>query len=265
MLLNMNLDELDEVAQKYEAQQKQGYCERQEKRYDRMSEYSLDEDNQRIYGARAKAYGEKAEEFEKAAKAVHSISTEDITKNLKNSVENGGNSDIIKYSYKSNVRADVQDAVNSEYEAMTSKFGKFNTISSVEPLNWGLKSTYGEFDDNSGILAIRFADKKDCLKRLAQKATEMKKSEKWSTSHPMHVIRHEMGHAIQLEHMRNDNSWSDKLKKIKLIMDSVDDKAVSLYAKEDIDEFISECIAESMTKKARKTSKDVVNIILGVD
>ena len=148
---------------------------------------------------------------------------------------------------------------------MTSKFGEFNTINSVEPLNWGLKSTYGEFDDNSGILAIRFADKKDCLKRLAQKATEMKKSEKWSTSHPMHVIRHEMGHAIQLEHMRNDNSWSDKLKKIKLIMDSVDDKAVSLYAKEDIDEFISECIAESMTKKARKTSKDVVNIILGVD
>ena len=258
-------DELDEMAQQYSAEQKQGYCERQEKRYERISKYSLDPDNQRMYGARAKAFGEKAEEFEKAAKAVHSISTEDITKNLKNSVENGGNSDIIKYSYKSNVRADVQDAVNSEYEAMTSKFGKFNTISSVEPLNWGLKSTYGEFDDNSGILAIRFADKKDCLKRLAQKATEMKKSEKWSTSHPMHVIRHEMGHAIQLEHMRNDNSWSDKLKKIKLIMDSVDDKAVSLYAKEDIDEFISECIAESMTKKARKTSKDVVNIILGVD
>ena len=73
-------DELDEMAQQYEAQQKQGYCERQEKRYSRMSKYSLDEDNQRIYGARAKAYGEKAEEFEKAAKAVHSISTEDITR-----------------------------------------------------------------------------------------------------------------------------------------------------------------------------------------
>ena len=67
------------------------------------AKYSLDEENQRIYGARAKAYGEKAEEFEKAAKAVHSISTEDITKNLKNSVENGGNSDIIKYSYKTDV------------------------------------------------------------------------------------------------------------------------------------------------------------------
>lgn len=56
-------DELDEMAQKYEAQQKQGYCERQEKRYSRMSKYSLDEENQRMYGARAKEWGEKAEGF----------------------------------------------------------------------------------------------------------------------------------------------------------------------------------------------------------
>ena len=60
-------DELDEMAQQYEAQQKQGYCERQEKRYERIGKYSLDEDNQRIYGARAKAYGEKAEQFGRLA------------------------------------------------------------------------------------------------------------------------------------------------------------------------------------------------------
>lgn len=60
-------DELDEMAQKYEAQQKQGYCERQEKRYERISKYSLDPDNQRMYGARAKAFGEKAEQFGKVA------------------------------------------------------------------------------------------------------------------------------------------------------------------------------------------------------
>ena len=44
-------DELDEMAQQYEAQQKQNYCERQEKWYERISKYSLDEDNKRIYGA----------------------------------------------------------------------------------------------------------------------------------------------------------------------------------------------------------------------
>ena len=83
-------DELDEMAQKYEAQQKQGYCERQEKRYDRMSEYSLDEDNQRIYGARAKAFGEKAEQFGRLA---NSFKTPD--KNISGTVEIFGGSGII--------------------------------------------------------------------------------------------------------------------------------------------------------------------------
>ena len=56
-------DDLDAMAQQYSAEQKQGYCERQEKRYSRMSKYSLDEDNQRMYGARAKQWSEKAEAF----------------------------------------------------------------------------------------------------------------------------------------------------------------------------------------------------------
>lgn len=83
-------DELDEMAQRYEAQQKQAYCERQEKRYDRMSKYSLDEDNQRIYGARAKAYGEKAERFGRVA---NSFKTPD--KNISGTVEIFGGSGII--------------------------------------------------------------------------------------------------------------------------------------------------------------------------
>lgn len=77
-------DELDEMAQRYEAEQKQGYCERQEKRYDRMSRYSLDEDNRRIYGARSKQWGEKAEQFGKVAKAF-----EKADKNAAETVENG--------------------------------------------------------------------------------------------------------------------------------------------------------------------------------
>ena len=48
-------------------------------------------------------------------------------------------------------------------------------------------------------------------------------------------------------------------------MSKVDNSDVSLYAFDSIDEFISECIAESMTKKARATSKKVINIVLGGD
>ena len=84
-------DELDEMAQQYEAQQKQGYCERQEKRYERIGKYSLDEDNQRMYGARAKQWGEKAEQFGRLA---NSFKTPD--KNISGTVEKSGKSGIIE-------------------------------------------------------------------------------------------------------------------------------------------------------------------------
>ena len=67
-------DELDALAEKYNAEQKQNYCERQEKRYDRISKYSLDEENQRIYDARAKAFGDKAEEFKKLSDSIDIVS-----------------------------------------------------------------------------------------------------------------------------------------------------------------------------------------------
>ena len=84
-------DELDEMAQRYEAQQKQGYCQRQEKRYDRMSKYSLDEENQRMYGARAKEWSNKAEDFKKAVESF-----EKSDKKAVETVEKSGGSGIIR-------------------------------------------------------------------------------------------------------------------------------------------------------------------------
>ncbi len=84
-------DELDEMAQQYSAEQKQGYCERQEKRYERMSEYSLDPDNQRMYGARAKQWSEKAEAF---GNVINSFEKPD--KNVAETIEKSGGSGIIE-------------------------------------------------------------------------------------------------------------------------------------------------------------------------
>ena len=39
--------------------------------------------------------------------------------------------------------------------------------------------------------------------------------------------------------------------------------SVSRYAMTNVDDFISECIAESMTKKPRNISKQVANIVIG--
>lgn len=167
------------------------------------------------------------------------------------------------YNFSSKVRPEVREVFNTEYKAMTEKFGNISTISQVEPMTWADKNEYGNFNDNSGVLSIRFAEQKDCQKRLAQKAVEMKKEGMWSSSHPNHVIRHELGHAVQLEYAKNDKNWSSKLSKIQKIMNVSNAKDISSYGKIYIDEFVSECIAESMTSKPRKTARDVVNIILG--
>lgn len=98
-----------------------------------------------------------------------------------------------------------------------------------------------------------------------KKPKKMKKSGEWSSAHPLHTFRYEIGHAIQLEHRLNDPLWDSKLSEIRKILSKVDNSDVSLYAFDSIDEFISECIAESMTKKARAISKKVINIILGGD
>ncbi len=153
------------------------------------------------------------------------------------------------------------------------KFGKITTISRVGILNSKNSTDYGEFYDNSGELLLKFANKKNALSEHAQKAQEMKKSGEWSSAHSLHTFRHEIGHAIQLEHRLNDPLWDDKLEQISKIMDGLNEPididikkySVSRYSMTNIEDFISECIAESMTKKSRATAKEVVNIIIGVD
>lgn len=52
-------DELDEMAERYRAEQQKGYCERQLNKYERLEKYSLDKDNKARYGAKARAWKKK--------------------------------------------------------------------------------------------------------------------------------------------------------------------------------------------------------------
>lgn len=209
--------------------------------------------------------------------AVHKISdgssnSNKISKIADNKLDNTKQSGIIEF--EKGVTKEVQDAFNTEFANMQDKFGKVTTISRVGTLKIGSASDYGVFYDNSGELLLKFANKKNALSEHAQKAQEMKKSGNWSLAHPLHTFRHEIGHTIQLEHKLNDPLWDDKLEKITEIMRSLPEfdyvnftgaYSVSKYAMLRPGEFISECIAESMTKKARAISKQVARIIQGVD
>lgn len=195
---------------------------------------------------------------------------EKTIQNSKSNIEKSNDSGIIEF--EKGVTKDVKKIFNAEYENMQKKFGNISTISSVGVLRDSNLSTYGSYNDNSRELVLRFANKKSFVSEHTKKAKKMNKSGEWSTAHYLHAIRHEIGHAIQLEHKLNDPLWNEKLKAIQDIMRSLPEYdnnkfkgkyTVSKYAMQDINEFISECIAESMNKKAKYTSKQVANIIKG--
>jgi hypothetical protein len=267
-------EEEAEMDRRERLEEKQQYAERQAQRFDRRAEYSLDDDNKRIAQKRADEWHDRADKLaEQKEDYIHKISdSESITKKekseinaekAKTDVENSINSGIIEF--EKGVTKEVQETFNNELENMQKKFGKVTTISRVGILNSKNSTDYGAFYDNSGELLLRFANKKNALSEQEQKAQKMKKSGEWSSAHPLHTFRHEIGHAIQLEHKLNDPLWDDKLEKIIDIREEVNPEDVSLYGFTTLDEFISECIAESMTKKARATSKRVARIIRGVD
>ena len=54
-------EELEAIGQEYEAEQKQQYAKRQEEKYDRLAKYSLDAENKKQYGIKAKNLHEQYE------------------------------------------------------------------------------------------------------------------------------------------------------------------------------------------------------------
>lgn len=169
-------------------------------------------------------------------------------------------------SYDSRVTNEVREAFDEEFRLAVEKFGEIDTVAGVGVLND--KSTdEGAYNDNSRWISLRHADKKNALKLMQAVAGEKKGKGMWSTGHPRHAIRHEIGHAIQLHHFLNDKSWADKQSRIMEIfrLATLEEDGYTLpskYAGKKIEEFISECIAASFSNKASKTVREVIQIIL---
>lgn len=72
-------EEKQEVIEKYNQQQKEQYAKRQEKKFDRLSKYSLDEDNRKIYAARKEQWNKKISLYESSSeKYVEELYDSDI-------------------------------------------------------------------------------------------------------------------------------------------------------------------------------------------
>ena len=77
-------EELKKLAEDYKGEQQQQYAERQAKGYDRLAKYSLDEDNQRIYRARADEWEDRS--FADGNKSELKETKKDDIMSLKNKI-----------------------------------------------------------------------------------------------------------------------------------------------------------------------------------
>ncbi len=174
-----------------------------------------------------------------------------------------------EYSFEPKVTAEVREAFNEEYQKAVEMYGEIDTVSGVNVLTVVSKDE-GLYNDNSQWISLRHAEKKNGLKIMASVAQEKYKVGKWSTGHPRHAMRHEIGHAIQLHHRLYDPKWKEKYSKIveifDMAMENQNGYAIpSSYIDGDIAEFISECVAASYLnpKKQSKTIKAIFRIITG--
>ena len=171
------------------------------------------------------------------------------------------------YSFEPKVSKEVRTAFDNEYSRAVEKFGDITTVKGIQVLN-GNSFDEGTYNDNNRFIALRHAEKKKGLQEMARVARKKFKDGMWSSSDPHHAMRHEIGHAIQLERRINDPKWSEKKQSILEIMQKAinqDDgyKLPSKYSAQSPEEFISECIAASYKKSPGKTVNEVIRILNG--
>ena len=193
--------------------------------------------------------------------------TYDAKRGIIYSLSNSSEKSYDPYSYEPKISKDVRVVFDSEFKRAEKKFGAISTVKGVYVLN-DKSSDEGTYNEYSGFISLRHAEKKKGLQEMARIAHEKYKEGKWSSGEPYHVIRHEIGHAIQSEHIRNDDRWDEKKKAILEVMHKAVNeedgyKLPSKYSAQMPEELISECIAASYKKSPGKTVNTVIRILNG--
>lgn len=263
-------DELDELAEQYSREQKQQYAERQEKKYSRMARYSLDEDNKRIYAARAKEWGAQVDAGAglwpiKGVKISHAEYKELMDYGRERGIELSGfkqyDGDVGK------MKELIQDAaeITKDFPALT-EGKKRLTIELTELIDSGvLAVTRGHI---ISLNANAFRD----ISVLAKEYAKLEQSG-WFVKGTDYrsIIRHEMGHVVAhmygidgLEIAMKVTGIKDKNK----LMEYVENN-LSQYASvhENGVEIISECFSSVYSGRKNKFAllfvEECVKVISG--
>ena len=176
---------------------------------------------------------------------------------------------------------DFANMINKEVTRVYNTFGNLNAKGRLEAIIiWPKKvSWYAAYSSNSKLVGLKNVTSKGVLKKWAKDAAEQYAAGFWSTNNAEHVIRHELGHAVQ--HMILDNN-AGKLNRIQLLhkrlmrelgIDSWSanktdpdklkraGKHISYYALSNENELVAESVAEYMAGNPRPVAKKVIEIL----
>ena len=174
----------------------------------------------------------------------------------------------------------LQKELSSEYDKFIGIFGELENVRVVTAVPYQNNGVWGSYSDNSNELFLFGAGGENGKNTMAKTAKTLYKSGEWSTNSPYHAYRHELGHAFQKKLRYKDPLYSAKLDLIETLRNDINEQLTNqlesdiislrkanlseygLNPKYDIDEFISECIAEYCNGNPRKTAKSVVEILL---
>ena len=181
------------------------------------------------------------------------------------------------------ISVELQKELSNEYDKFETQFGTLDNVRVVTAVPYNNDEVWGAYNDNSNelfLFGIGGQTGKNNMTKIARK-----KGSKglWSTESPYHAFRHELGHAWQNKQSKIDPLFPQKIEKIQTIRDEINNKIdisltdgsdndiiklrksflsdYGLDPDNDIDEFISECIAEYCNGSPRETSRTVVDIL----
>ncbi len=180
------------------------------------------------------------------------------------------------------VQPELADEYRAEYDKFTEIFGELPNLNGIGVAPYKGDKTFGQYFPESRSIIIYGAGGSDGDKFISQTAQNNKSVGGWSTGSKYHSFRHELGHALQMEHEINDLNWQKKKEEIEALRQALVDSLtnddgrvrikeaktrLSRYGLVNTKEFISECVAEyaNNPNKARPTAKKVVAILMRGD
>lgn len=185
----------------------------------------------------------------------------------------------------------LQKELSSEYDKFVGIFGELENVRVVTAVPYQNNGVWGSYNDNSNELVMFGIGGENGKNVMSKTAKNMYKEGKWSTNSAYHAFRHELGHAWQNKISQSDTLFKQKIEKISQKRDEInakinlelnemieqnltddDENAIIKLRKKylsdygldpdnDIDEFISECIAEYSNGSPRETSRTIINIL----